>query len=123
MKLPNQAFDPKLRAAMEDIKAAMAKYDIGGFVVLQSERHMEHLIEFSPSWSCLTTEKVDGKAVAVRFKCALKTGDDKERERGDFTAGMILGSLDCLEILKKQFTQLAGMLAKHLHIEHINRQE
>ncbi len=44
--------DPKLLAAMEEIKVVLHKHDIAAVVILSSQTHVEYLHEISPSWSC-----------------------------------------------------------------------
>jgi hypothetical protein len=116
--LPKEPFDPKLKAAMEEIKGVLAKYDCAASVVLQSPAHVEHLLNVSPSWSCLTIEP-DGRA---RFKCAMKTGDADEKERGRVTTGMVMGFIDSAEMLRENFLMIAKMLGNAgLDIEHVSR--
>jgi hypothetical protein len=118
VKLPDQPHDPQLKAAMEEIKAIIAKYDCAAIVVLQSPTHAEHLFEVSPSWSCLSVE-LGGK---VRFKAAMKTGGAAEKERGRVTTGMIMGFIDEADLLKDNFTKLAKMLTERgMSIEHVSR--
>lgn len=118
MNLPQEPFDPKLKSAMAEISAVIKKYDCAAMVVLQSPTHAEHLLEVSPSWSCLSIEPVG----LARFKAAMKTGGDTERERGRITAGMIMGFIDEGNLLKDNFTKLAMVLGQAgLEIEHISR--
>lgn len=103
---------------MAEIKAIIAKYDCAASVVLQSPSFAEHLFELSPSWSCLKIEP-GGR---VRFKAALKTGDDAEKERGRLTVSMVMGFIDEAVLLKDQFESLAVMLGKAgVEIEHVSR--
>ena len=118
VKLPDQPSDPRLKAAMEEIKVIIAKYDCAAAVVLQSPSHAEHLMEVSPSWSCLVVEP-GGK---VRFKAAMKTGGEAEKERGRVTTGMIMGFIDEANLLRDNFTKLAIMLGQAgVEIEHVSR--
>jgi hypothetical protein len=45
-------YSPKLRTAMEEIKAVIKKHDIAGVVVLHTPGYGEHFIKIDPSYSC-----------------------------------------------------------------------
>ncbi len=116
MKLPKESFDPKLKAAMEEVKVILARYDCAASVILQSQKHIEHLLHVSPSWSCMTLENNQ-----IRLKTALQTGDAAEKERGNLTIGMMMGFIDAASLLKSNFETLALMVGKKVGIEHVSR--
>ncbi len=67
-------YSPKLKMAMEEMKAIFKKHDIGGFVILHTPCHGEFLNQLSPSYSCIV---VNGDH--VRFKSKLSDyGGDKQ---------------------------------------------
>lgn len=82
--------DPKLKEAMEEIKAILKKYDCAASVLLQSQAHAEYLYELSPSWSCVSLTP-DGQC---RVKSQAKTGPPEEAERLRVSVGMLMGFLD-----------------------------
>jgi hypothetical protein len=45
-------YSPKLKMAMEEIKAIISKYDIGAVVVLHAPSFVEYLTRINPSYSC-----------------------------------------------------------------------
>lgn len=45
-------YSPKLKKAMEEIKAIVKKYDISASVVLHTPGNSEFLLEITPSYSC-----------------------------------------------------------------------
>lgn len=45
-------YSPKLKKAMEEIKAIVKKYDIAASVVLHTPGNSEFLLEITPSYSC-----------------------------------------------------------------------
>lgn len=64
-------FDPRLKAAMEEIKEVCRRYDVALAAMLVSPSHSEYVYEF-PTWSPLGFEDVDdpddeGK-VGLRFR-------------------------------------------------------
>jgi hypothetical protein len=69
MKEKEVKFDPVLKQAMEEIKSVLAKYDIGGHVVLSSKSHGEFLFHF-PTWS-----KAQWQGPEIRFKAKGKDED------------------------------------------------
>lgn len=71
-------YSPKLKIAMEEMKAIFKKHDIGGFVVLPTPGHGEFLNQLSPSYSCIV---VNGDHVRFKSKLADYGGDKKAWER------------------------------------------
>jgi hypothetical protein len=70
-------YSPKLKTAMEEIKAIMKKHDIGGWVILHTPGHSEFLNKLDPSYSCITITP-DAKGDFVRFKSKIADyGGDK----------------------------------------------
>ena len=59
-------FDPKLKAAMAEIREIAQRYDIGIAAALVSETHSEYLSGF-PTWSAIAYE---GEGVKVDFSKA-----------------------------------------------------
>lgn len=68
-------YSPKLKKAMEEIKAVIKKHDIAGMVVLHTPGHSEYFIALSPSYSCA---KVEHGQVRVKAKLTDFGGDKKE---------------------------------------------
>lgn len=116
MNLPKEQFDPKLKAAMEEIKVILARYDCAASVILQSPKHVEHLIHVSPSWSCMALENN-----RIRFKAALATGDAAEKERGIQSLGTVMGFIDAARLIQENFEKLALMIGEKVGIEHVSR--
>jgi hypothetical protein len=106
--------DPKLKAAMEDIKSILDFYDIAAIVHLQSKTHGEYLYSLSPTWSCATLSN-EG---VFRFKAAVKSKPDTDKELARATSGMIIAFLDAAKKQEQDMTQVAIMIGQHLHITH-----
>lgn len=68
-------FDPVLKQAMKEVESVLAKYDIGGHVILASKSHCEFRLRF-PSWSKAQMEEVGEKGkFGIRFKAKGKDED------------------------------------------------
>lgn len=65
-------YSPKLKTAMEEIKAILAKHDIGAMVVLHTPGHSEFLNKIDPSYSCIIQT---GDHIRFRSKLADYDGD------------------------------------------------
>jgi hypothetical protein len=70
-------YNPKLKIAMEEIKAIMKKYDCGGIVVLHLPGHSEYLFKIDPSYSCARFE--NGR-VRINVKAMHYDNDKKLRD-------------------------------------------
>lgn len=79
-------YSPKLKKAMEDIKAVLNKYDIAAMVVLHTPGHSEYLMRIDPTYSCA---KTDGDS--IRIKAKIKDFPDKKawEERVSNTSNML----------------------------------
>lgn len=111
--------DPKLKAAMEEIKAVLRRHDIAAVVTLQSPGALEYLYELSPSWSCIHIEP----GGAVRIRAQAKTGPATEKERLRLSAGMIVSFADLGWRAWDDFTKLTRVLGQHVEIEHVSRED
>lgn len=60
-------YSPKLKKAMQEIEAIIAKYDIAAVVVLHEPNYVEYLSRIDPSYSCASYIE-DG--IRVRAKTA-----------------------------------------------------
>jgi hypothetical protein len=67
-------YSPKLKKAMEEIKAIVTKYDIGAMVIIHTPDHSEYYMNISPSYSCA---KHDGDTVRIKAKLKDFNGDKK----------------------------------------------
>lgn len=71
-------YSPKLKTAMEEIKAILAKHDIGAMIVLHTPGHSEFLNKLNPSYSCIIQT---GDQIRFKSKLADYGGDKKAWER------------------------------------------
>lgn len=113
--------DPKLQAAMEEVKVILKKHDIGAVIVLGSQTHTEYLLELSPTWSCITIED-DG---LVRFRALRKDFASKEEQGKVITdsAGLLGGFMDNMELMLDGLKRLLLRLGKSVEIDHMSKHE
>lgn len=69
-------YSPKLKKAMEEIKAIIAKYDIAALVVLHAPGDSEYLNAIAPSYSCM---KWNGDELRIRAKLKEDFNGDKKK--------------------------------------------
>lgn len=81
MKVNERGSDPKLKEAIEEIKATLRKYDAMGAVILVSPSHSEYLNHIQASWSAMSFEEKDGSQ-GIRFKS--KRADYPSKEAQEF---------------------------------------
>lgn len=75
-------YSPKLKKAMEEIKAIVDKYDIGACVMLHTPGFTEYLNKLDPSYSCVLYEMVEGER-GIRFRARKQdyNGDIEKRNQ------------------------------------------
>jgi hypothetical protein len=109
-------YSPKLKMAMEEIKAIIKKYDIGAIVELHTPGHGEFFIEVSPSYSCAWFE-----GNHLRIRARLKEDFNGDRKawgvKVNDTTNMLLTFLDTNKKLQEGLTSALAMLEKKIEIE------
>lgn len=113
--------DPNLKAAMEEVKVILKKYDCAGVVFLQSENHGEYLYHFSPSWSCVTLSETG----ECRFKCKLADYPSKEvvHKVQEDSLGMLVAFGDMGRKLMDNMAQIVTLLGKSIQFSHRTYEE
>lgn len=102
-------YSPKLKAAMEQIKAILKENDIAGFVVLHTPGFSEYLNHFMTSYSCAFLQ--DGQ-FRVRLKTA-EVGKEKAKELAEGTWNMVNIMTDIIALHAKGYMDFEDMLKKH----------
>lgn len=122
MQLPKELSDPKLKAAMEEIKAVLTKHDIGGICLLQSKTHGEWLNHITPNWSCARIE-TDGTNDILRVKAKVADYPSKEaqQETVRLTVSMLCGFRDGADRVSSNMAAILGMISEHTEIQHISK--
>lgn len=75
-------YSPKLKKAMQEIKAVIEKYDIAALVVLHTPGNSEYLLELSPTYSCA---KFEGNNLRIRAKLVDDFKGDKKAHKQKLT--------------------------------------
>ena len=113
-------YSPKLKKAMEEIKAVLDKHDIAGSIVLHTPGHGEFLMKINPSYSCAFIDHLPGGQQGIRFRSRLQEdhqGDAAKRHKAqEDTANMfdIMSSAVGQEALK--YMDAMDLLKEHLDI-------
>lgn len=71
-------YSPKLKMAMEEIKAVLKKHDIAGMAVIHTPGWSEWFINIQPTYSCA---KLEGDHFHVRIKASHYNDDKKLRDQ------------------------------------------
>lgn len=105
--------DPKLREAMVEIEEVLKRYDIGGYVILQSNKHAEFkfCIE-TPTWSNLRFVK-EGEAWHIKLY------SKSDRENTNATVAMLYSIRDLCALGFQTMSQAAVQIEQHVKVEHI----
>ena len=103
-------YSPKLKTAMERIKAVMKEYDLGGYVILHTPGFSEYHVKVDPPYSCA---KFIGDELRIKAKLQEDFGGDKDvwnkkvtdtvnliQHLADMTGNTSLGMFKMLDMLK-----------------------
>lgn len=113
-------YAPKLKIAMEEIKAVFEKYDIGGFAVLHTPGFAEFFSKVDPSYSCAKFEHLPDGQTGVRFRSKLADYDgDKEawHTKTSDTVNLLQNVVDAAAPTMMVFMDMIEALQKQLKIE------
>jgi hypothetical protein len=114
MKKP---YDQKLRAAMEEIKPILKKYDCMASVVLASPTNSEFIFQPSTSWSVCRWE---GEPAEGKLRFRSKREDFATKEEQDFATTATVYGIESIRWLSlkhhNQMGQLIEMLREHMSI-------
>lgn len=110
---PLPPFDPKLKAAAEEMKAILRRYDIAAQIVLCSETHGE-FINFvaEPSWSALEPDPQ-----GMRLKLRAASGGAEGRRKATATVRMAHLMRDLAATNCSIMDRIVKILHQHLDIE------
>lgn len=122
MKIQNNPEEQrKIKQCTDEIRAVLKKYDFAGVVTVTGKDTSRYMYEVEPTWSCLKFQSLPNGAEEVRFKCALKTGTEAEKQRGKETIGMVMGLLDAANSNREELQKLALLIGQHVGIDHGSR--
>jgi len=110
-------YDEQLRAAIEEIRPILKKYDCMATVLLASPTHSEFLLEPTASWSVCRWEGSPSDG-ALRFRS--KREDFLSKEAQDRATEATVHGIESLRWLcarfHDQFSDVVSMLRKHMVI-------
>ena len=113
----------RLRALSEEITELLKKHDVCGYLLLQARNTCDFRMHIDASWCCLKFEPapdVPGAMIA-RFKAAMKTGGQEERDRARWTLGMLLSTMDQMSAGQRMMATMIESFAQHFGgIDHIS---
>lgn len=109
-------YSPKLKNAMEEIKAVIAKYDIAAVVVLHEPDFVEYFTKIDPSYSCASF--IEG-GVRVRSKAEDFGGDVEIRNQKLKDTANLLQSLSTVGMKNTlELAEISEQIDKLLGSEH-----
>lgn len=116
--------DPKLKPIMAEIEAVLKRHDVAGVVMIQSQTHIEYLMEIAPTWSCCWCERhAEGLLLRVKAKRAdYPTADAHHKVLHD-TVGMIMGFTDCARSVAGNLEMVAARIADKVPFNHVTVEE
>lgn len=123
MKIGNPEEQVRLRELAGKIRALLKEYDVAGIVNIQGRDQAEFVNEITPSWSCLSWDNNAAGKFGIRFKAAMKTGGEEEKERARLTAGMVIGFEHVMGMQLLQLGQLIQLIGKHMDITNVMEQQ
>lgn len=108
-------YSPKLKTAMDRIKAVLKEYDIAGTVVLHTPGFSEFLLKLDPSYSIA---ELKGDTIKIKAKKEDFNGDVKARDAAlSDTVNMITHFADTNGMVALNMMQVMDMLKKEIDIE------
>lgn len=109
-------YSPKLKTAMERIKAILKEYDIAASVILHTPGFSEYLIKVDASYSCA---KFEGDFLRVKAKLQEDFNGDKAawNKKVEDTVNMITHFADVSGQNSLNMFQLIEVLKKKIDIE------
>lgn len=113
--------DPKLKAAMEEIKPILAKYDIAAICLLASNSHMEFYRALTPTWAC-TSMSPEG-FFRIKWKRAEFPDQESYRRAAENTIGMLAGFMDAARNESDQMANILRMIGGKVKFSHYTREE
>lgn len=112
-------YNPKLKMAMDEIKATIKKYDIAGVVIIHTPGYSEYLNAVSPSYSCAKINK--GELVIELDVSDAGAANSIEKMRD--TYNMISHLSESLQDLSIPYTDMKGFLKERFNIKDGRRSE
>lgn len=107
-------YDPKLKAAMEEIKQVIKKYEIGGAITIASKTHAEFLYEL-PAWSCVS---FTDRGLSIYSQKSHFRSIDEQRENQEASFHVIYQIRDIAAQTFMLFEKCTKGIEQHANVEH-----
>lgn len=108
-------YSPKLKTAMERIKAILKEYDIAGTIVLHTPGFSEYLLKIDPSYS---VAKIEGEGLKIKANLADYSGDKIARDKAlNDTVNLTSHFADINGMVAINMIDVLDELKKHMDIE------
>lgn len=113
MKRNENGFDPQLRAAIEEIKPILKKYDCLASMLLVSKTHSEFLHQIESSWSVM---KFEGPHLRFRSKREDFPSKELHDENTKASVHALTSFVEWTRISNASFQNVIEQLRKHMSI-------
>jgi hypothetical protein len=116
--------NPDLLPVLDEITAVLKKHDVAGVIIVGNKTHTDWRLEVEPSWSCTRIENFeDHIGVHFRSKRSEYPSREKQVETLRLTVATFLGFGDCLVKLKEQNDAILDVIAHHIDVSHVSKEE
>jgi hypothetical protein len=109
----NESFDPELKAAMEEIKPILEKYDCMASMVLISPTHSEFLYHLTTSWSVM---KLESESLRFRSKKEDWPSVEIQNEATQSSVHALTTIIEWTRKTNSAFRSIVEQLGKHMKI-------
>jgi hypothetical protein len=105
---------PKLKTAVEEIRAILKKHDVAAVVVLHTPGFSEYIFKIDPSYSCA---KVTNNRLEVKLKLEHYNNDRKLRDQfAKDTLNMINHLTEVTGMMTMQLVNASKVIEEHIGI-------
>lgn len=111
-------YSPKLKKAMQEIKAIISKYDIAASVVIHTPGHSEVLLKIDPTYSCA---KIEGDSVIIKATSSEIPDKNIRHKRIEDTSNMLLMLAQVTGETSLQLWKLSEVLDNETNPKHGNK--
>jgi hypothetical protein len=109
--------DPRLKAALEEIRAIVEKHDVSAVIALAVPDQLEYLIHPQASWNCIEVTERELRVNSLRFP------KEERPYRVKGTASVLIGLGHICEYFTEEFGKATQMMGQHFEINHWMRRQ
>lgn len=109
-------YSPKLKKAMDEIKAIMKKYDCGGVAVIHTPGFSEYFLRIDPPYSCA---KIENDHLKINLNLQHYSGSSAIRDKfASDTSNFLMHMAEVVGRCAMNFMQASETLDKQIKAEH-----